>query len=269
VPRRSRKERTFRTGLPPRVGAGRPVDAAHLLPCSPGCCAERDCVVPLCRERHRRYDLASSTSYRGSSHASAPSWPMTCGPRGAGLFRSHPTRPRAPQLAVVRARVLSRDTPVHLRRFRSRAAYTTELICSEALGAERYLVTGHLGGQHPRRHQRPEVGLHRRRRPHYPPGHRTVRHSTSRRTHHRSVRAIPEGSCGPTVISLATRLAWSGAYRPVPRRQLNSQSPGAPWHRAVRPLPRPNRGDAAPKPAQEGVPTRGDRDAHETPPSPG
>ena len=34
----------------------RPVDAAHLVPRSLGGCDQPDCVVPLCRAHHRRYD---------------------------------------------------------------------------------------------------------------------------------------------------------------------------------------------------------------------
>ena len=34
----------------------RPVDPAHLVPRSMGGCDEPDCVVPLCRAHHRRYD---------------------------------------------------------------------------------------------------------------------------------------------------------------------------------------------------------------------
>jgi hypothetical protein len=34
----------------------RPVDPAHLVPRSLGGCDHPDCVVPLCRDHHRRYD---------------------------------------------------------------------------------------------------------------------------------------------------------------------------------------------------------------------
>jgi hypothetical protein len=34
----------------------RPVDPAHLVPRSLGGCDQPDCVVPLCRVHHRRYD---------------------------------------------------------------------------------------------------------------------------------------------------------------------------------------------------------------------
>jgi HNH endonuclease len=34
----------------------RPADPAHLVPRSPGGCDHPDCVVPLCRTHHRRYD---------------------------------------------------------------------------------------------------------------------------------------------------------------------------------------------------------------------
>jgi hypothetical protein len=34
----------------------RPVDPAHLVPRSLGGCDDADCVVPLCRTHHRRYD---------------------------------------------------------------------------------------------------------------------------------------------------------------------------------------------------------------------
>ena len=43
-------------GRPCLVCGRRPVDPAHLVPRSLGGCDEPDCVVPLCRARHRLYD---------------------------------------------------------------------------------------------------------------------------------------------------------------------------------------------------------------------
>jgi hypothetical protein len=38
------------------VCGSRPVDPAHLVPRPLGGCDDPDCVVPLCRTHHRRYD---------------------------------------------------------------------------------------------------------------------------------------------------------------------------------------------------------------------
>jgi hypothetical protein len=90
-----------------------------------------------------------------------------------------------------------------------------------------------------------------------------------RSTHHRGSEVIApasqQGASLWTPLSLLVRTS-SGALN-LSRRQLDSQPPGVPWHRAVRPRPRPIGGPR--KPSREGVPTRGDRDAHATPPSRG
>jgi hypothetical protein len=53
----STEQRAKVAGLACLVCGGRPVDAAHLVPRSLGGCDRPECVAPLCRPCHRRYDL--------------------------------------------------------------------------------------------------------------------------------------------------------------------------------------------------------------------
>ena len=52
----SEAQRDKVAGLVCLVCGERPVDPAHLVPRSLGGCDHPDCVVPLCRVHHRRYD---------------------------------------------------------------------------------------------------------------------------------------------------------------------------------------------------------------------
>jgi hypothetical protein len=52
----SRAQREKVRALGCLVCGARPADPAHLVPRSMGGCEHPDCVVPLCRTHHRRYD---------------------------------------------------------------------------------------------------------------------------------------------------------------------------------------------------------------------
>ena len=56
----------------------------------------------------------------------------------------------------------------------SKYTYTTEITGTKALGPDRYLVTGRLTGNFPRRHRRPQLGLHHRRPTHHAAHNRPI-----------------------------------------------------------------------------------------------
>ena len=95
----------------------------------------------------------------------------------------------------------------------SRYTYTTDVLGTDALSRRPVRGHGPADGQLPRRHRRAEVGLHRRRRPNQPAGHRTMTTASSIQTENLAgKRALVTGGTRGTGAAVAARLKAAGAH---------------------------------------------------------